>query len=114
MNAYPSVETADALEAIELFAERGWTDGLPVIPPTEEAVAEFLAVAGLDPDEVALSIPTTHRRVTVRLAAINAVMAGRLPGYFPVILAALRGWADDRWGSGDPATFYASNASTGG
>jgi hypothetical protein len=114
MSAYPSVETADALEAIELFVERGWTDGLPVIPPTEEAVARFLDVAGLDPDEVVLSIPTTHRRVTVRLAAINAVMAGCLPAYFPVILAALRGWADDRWGSGDPATFYASNTSTGG
>src|SRR5262249_60541224 len=60
------------------------TGGLPVIPPTEAAVAEFLEVAGLDPDQVVLNIPRRHRRVTVRLAAINAVMAGCLPGYFPI------------------------------
>jgi hypothetical protein len=112
--AHPSVETADALEAIELFTERGWTDGLPIIPPTEERVTEFLELAGRDPEEVILHIPMTHRRVTVALAAINAVMAGCLPSYFPVVLAAVQGWADERWGSGDPATFYASNASTGG
>ncbi len=114
MLAHRSVETSDALEAIELFAERGWTDGLPIIPPTEERVAEFLRVAGRDPEEVVLHIPMTHRRVTVGLAAINAVMAGCLPNYFPLILAAIRGWADERWGSGDPAFFFASNASTGG
>src|SRR5262249_57131960 len=60
------------------------TGGLPVIPPTEAAVAEFLEGAGLDPDQVVLNIPRRHRRVTVRLAAINAGMAGCLPRYFPL------------------------------
>src|SRR4051812_42555208 len=94
--ATDQIETTDAFSAIELFQERGWTDGLPVIPPTEDRVEEFLAVAGLPADTVLLEIPMTHREVTVRLAAINAVMAGCLPEYFPVILAAIKGWADPR------------------
>lgn len=111
---YSSVETESPLEAIELYFDRGWTDGLPIVPPTEEAVEAVLSVAGADPENVVLEIPTTHRRVTLRLAAINAVMAGCRPEYFPVILAALRGWSDDRWGSGDRSSFFASNTSTGG
>jgi hypothetical protein len=112
--ATDQIETTDAFSAIELFQERGWTDGLPVIPPTEERVEEFLAVAGVPANTVLLEIPMTHREVTVRLAAINAVMAGCLPEYFPVILAAIKGWADPRWGSGDPELFYISSTSTGG
>jgi hypothetical protein len=111
--AFPSVVTADALEAIELFTERGWTDGLPVVPPTDERVRDFLDLAGRDPHEVLLEVAENRRRVTVGLAAINAVMAGCLPSYFPVILAALEGWADERWGMGDRTYFYMSNASTG-
>jgi len=108
------LEAADAFAAIELFQERGWTDGLPIVPPTEERVEEFLAVAGLDPEEVLLELAMTHRRVTVRLAAVNAVMAGCLPEYFPVIIAAVKGWSDPRWGSGDDEFFYISGNSTGG
>ena len=46
------VEVADAFEAMELYFERGWSDGLPVVPPTAEAVERFLAAAGLVPDRV--------------------------------------------------------------
>jgi hypothetical protein len=110
----PLVTTADPFAAMELFAEKGWTDGLPIVPPTEERVREFLEFAGREPDEVVLRVPENLREVTVGLAAINAVMAGCFPACFPVILAALEGWADERWGIGDRTWFYISNASTGG
>jgi hypothetical protein len=108
------LEAPDAFAAIDMFQERGWTDGLPVIPPTEDRVEEFLAQTGMGPEEVLLELPMTQRRVTVRLAAINAVMAGCLPEYFPVILTTVRNWSDPRWGSGDPEFFYISGNSTGG
>jgi hypothetical protein len=108
------LETTDAFAAIELFHERRWTDGLPIIPPTQERVDEFLATAGRDPHDVLLELPMTHREVTVRLAAINAVMAGCLPEYFPVIVATVTAWGDPRWGSGDNEFFFITNASTGG
>lgn len=98
----------------ELFAERGWTDGLPVTAPTADRVDAMLAAAGRDPDEVLLAVEENRRDVTVRLVAVNAVLAGCAPDHFPVVVAAVRGWADPRWGAGDRTFFYMSNASTGG
>lgn len=98
----------------EIFAERGWTDGLPVTLPTVERVDACLAAVGLEPDEVLLSVEENRRDVTVRLAAVNAVLAGCAPAEFAVVVAAIRGWADRRWGAGDRTFFYMSNASTGG
>ena len=66
----------------------GWTDGLPVVPVTESYLAEFLATTGRDPDEVLIPMPHLNKNLTVRLAAINAALAGCLPEYFPVVLAA--------------------------
>lgn len=97
-----------------LFAERGWTDGLPVTVPTAERVEACLAAAGRGPDEVLLSVEENRRDVDVRLAAVNAVLAGCAPAHFPVVVAAIEGWADRRWGAGDRTFFYMSNASTGG
>jgi hypothetical protein len=74
--------------AMEYYAGRGWTDGLPVVPVTQSYLAEFLATTSRDPDEVLLAMPQLNRRCTVRLAAINAGLAGCLPEYFPVVLAA--------------------------
>ncbi|MDR7445247.1 MAG: hypothetical protein QN193_11210 [Armatimonadota bacterium] len=74
---------------IEFCYEQGWTDGLPVVPPTEELVQRFLAQVQRDPDEVVLSQEHLGRSCTVRLAAANAVMAGCRPEHFPVVLAAL-------------------------
>jgi hypothetical protein len=69
---------------------RGFTDGLPVIPPTEDAVLEMLAGAGLDPDEIIAIIPPDDEPLSVAKTAINAVMAGCLPQYFPVVIAAVK------------------------
>ncbi|HEX6196072.1 MAG TPA: hypothetical protein VFZ37_09180 [Jiangellaceae bacterium] len=77
-----------ARDAIEHCYEQGWSDGLPVIPASRPAVDEFLATTDRKPDEVIGRLPQLEREVTVELAAINAVMAGCKPEYFPVVLAA--------------------------
>jgi hypothetical protein len=82
---------ADAGEiraAMEYYAGRDWTDGLPVVPVTESYLAGFLAQTSRDPDDVLLAMPHLNRACTVRLAAINAALAGCRPEYFPVVLAA--------------------------
>ena len=84
----PLADAGEVLRAMEYYAERGWTDGLPVVPVTESYLAEFLAQTDRDPAEVVLSMPHLNRHCTVRLAAINAAMAGCRPEYFPVVLAA--------------------------
>jgi hypothetical protein len=75
----------------QLFLENHWTDTLPIILPTEERVAEMLAHTRHQPDEVVGRMqPTAHRGLweyTVEKVAVNAVMAGARPEYFPVILA---------------------------
>jgi hypothetical protein len=84
----PTVDATEIRQAIEYYLDQGWTDGLPVVPATESYVREFLDRTGRDPDEVVLSMPHLNRDCTVRLAAINAALAGCLPEYFPVVLAA--------------------------
>jgi hypothetical protein len=74
--------------AVEHVYAQGWTDGLPVVPCDAEALEAVLARVDRDPGEVLLGMPQLGRAVTVRLAAINAVMAGCLPEYFPVVVAA--------------------------
>ena len=82
------VDAAEVRRAMEYYYERGWTDGLPVIPVTESYLAEFMATTSRDPDEVLIPMPHLNKNLTVRLAAINAALAGCLPEYFPVVLAA--------------------------
>jgi hypothetical protein len=84
----PLVDAAAIREAMEYYHDRQWTDGLPVVPVTGSLLAEFLAQTSRDPEEVLLSMPHLNRHCTVRLAAINAAMAGCRPEYFPVVLAA--------------------------
>jgi hypothetical protein len=86
----PNHEYADADELIEDYYERGWTDGLPVVPPTPEKVERVLEAAGLDGDDVLGHVPTREVTVTAEHAAINAVMAGCRPEYGPVVMAAVR------------------------
>ncbi|MCR4393022.1 MAG: hypothetical protein NUV31_01475 [Dehalococcoidales bacterium] len=74
-----------------LFLENGWTDGLPIILPTEERVAEMLTGTDHDPNEIVgmMSVTTHEERLqyTVEKVAVIAVMAGARPEHFPVILA---------------------------
>jgi hypothetical protein len=78
-----------ARELIEYCYTRGWTDGLPVVPPIQEFVDEFLAQTSRDPDEVLMVQSHLDRACTVRLAAVNAIMAGCKPEYFPTVLAVM-------------------------
>ncbi|MCO7193911.1 hypothetical protein [Pseudonocardia sp. McavD-2-B] len=79
-----------AAAAVEHCFEQGWTDGLPVVPASRALVDRFLATTDLAPETEIGRLPQLDRAVTVELAAINAVMAGCRPEYFPVVLAA---WA---------------------
>ena len=83
-----TVQWDSALEAIERCYELGWTDGLPVVPPTEQRVEEFIERSGLPSGEVVGELPERRREITVGKVAANAVMAGCLPEYMPVVLAA--------------------------
>jgi len=87
LNAREAAFGARAL--IEHCYDQGWTDGLPVVPPIQEFVDEFLAQTARDPDEVLMVQEHLDRTCTVRHAAVNAVMAGCKPEYFPVLLGAI-------------------------
>ena len=84
------IEAADALAAIEYLYEQGMTDGLPVIPATPDRVEAFLDYARLDPGEVIGEVRERARIVTAEKLAMNAVMAGCLPEYMPVLVAAVK------------------------
>jgi hypothetical protein len=98
----------DEARAIELCFDKGWTDGLPVVPPTEARVRAMLDAAGLAADREVTFITNRQVAVTAEKIAINAVMAGCKPEYMPVVVAAVEGLGDPRWGYHGPAT------STGG
>ena len=89
-----ALDAEDFFQAVELYYDRGWTDGLPVMPPTEKRVRAFLDAAALEPDQVLGEIPERDRVLTAELLAINAVMAGCLPGYMPVLVAAVEAITD--------------------
>ena len=78
----------------ELCFERGWTDGLPVVPPTPERVERMLAGCARDRDEELGLVPPALAPLSVEKAAINAVMAGCRPEYMPVVLTALEAALD--------------------
>src|SRR5262249_34697580 len=82
----PDDPMADFFSAAE--ANR-WTDGLPVVAPTPDRVARFLATVDRDPDEVVAVMPPRQVPATIRGIAANAVMAGCKPEYFPLIVAAV-------------------------
>jgi hypothetical protein len=87
------LEVEDSPDAVlEAFVERGWCDGLPIVPPTEERVRIMLADA--DRTRSLGPMPPLWREATLELLAINAVMAGCRPEYFPVIVAAVEAMLD--------------------
>ena len=91
----PQIEISDDFEAVQrLYVDRGWSDGLPVAPPTPQRVEAMLAATNLDSDHVVAEIPPIWGAATVEKLAINAVMAGCLPEYLPVLIAAVEAIAD--------------------
>jgi len=76
-------------DPIEACFDRGWTDGLPVVPPTDARILRMLQGTRRKPDEVIGRVPPDLMPITVEKVAINAVMAGCRPEYMPVLLAAL-------------------------
>ncbi|HUF80613.1 MAG TPA: hypothetical protein VMN03_05710 [Burkholderiales bacterium] len=83
------IEYADADDPVELCYSRGWTDGLPVTPPTDERVIAMLKGTTRRPGEVIGRIPPFLAECTIEKAAVNAVLAGCKPEYLPVLLAAI-------------------------
>ncbi|HJN53136.1 MAG: hypothetical protein QGI68_06510 [Pseudomonadales bacterium] len=98
----------DLLAAIDYCYEQGWTDGLPVVPPEASRVDSMLSLEGRPPETVLASHPATGLDCTIHAAAVNAVMAGCLPEYFPIIVAAFEAMNEQ------PFNFHGSTASTGG
>src|SRR6266576_5122180 len=84
----------DEDEQEAMFA-RGWSDGLPLVPPTEERVLRMLDGTSRDPQEVLGLVPPALNAATVEKIAVNAVMAGCKPEYLPVVLAAVEAVLDE-------------------
>lgn len=89
--------SASPREMQDFFEAQGWTDGLPIVPPTPDLVAAMVEGGGLPPDATVASIAPSQVVATVEKVAINAVMAGCRPEYMPVVLAALRALAQPAW-----------------
>src|ERR1700752_15779 len=80
----------DPSELIEAYYAQGWTDGLPVVPPSDASIEAMLAAGGFRGNEVIGEIVGRNTEVVADKVAINAVMAGCRPEYLPVVVAALR------------------------
>jgi hypothetical protein len=91
------VEFAALEDEFEAMFDRGWSDGLPIIPPTEARVARMLAGTTRESSEVVAIVPPALAECTVEKVAINAVMAGCKPEYLPVVLAAVAAACTDQF-----------------
>ena len=97
-NGLERVSVPDDFEAIyERFCDQQWTDGLPIVPPTEERFARMLAYSDLDPSCSLGPMPPRWGQATIAKLAVNAVMAGCKPEYFPVVVTAVRAILDQRF-----------------
>ena len=95
-------------EAQEYYLENGLTDGLPIVPPTADRVQAMLDAAGLAPDAVISTEATRQKSFTAEKVAVNAVMAGCKPEYFPAVVAAVEAAGEREF------NFHASSTSTNG
>jgi hypothetical protein len=103
------VELAELEDETEAMFDRGWTDGLPVVPPTEARVLRMLSGTSRPPDEVVAVVPPDLVDGTVEKVAVNAVLAGCKPEYLPVVLAAVEAACTEEFnGHGLLATTYFS------
>ena len=103
------VDLGELEDEHEALFERGWTDGLPVVPPTEARVLRMLEGTTRDPQDVVAVVPPDLAECTVEKVAVNAVMAGCRPEYLPVVLAAVEAACTDEFNAhGLLATTYFS------
>jgi hypothetical protein len=120
MNSGQSADALDPLAAqtaIEYCYAQGWSDGLPLVPPTETVVNECIARGGRDPALILSAADHLGRSCSVWQAAVNAVMAGCLPEYFPVVLTAIDalfgdpqvGWPAEMVSTSGPAPMVVVN-----
>jgi hypothetical protein len=86
--------SGDATEINQFYYRRGWGDGLPLVPPTEEAITEMLTGTDLPRDYLVGEIYPRNGKATVERIAINAVMAGALPTHLPVLIAMVQAAID--------------------
>ena len=91
------IELADLDDEMEVLFDRGFTDGLPVVPPTEERVLRMLEGTTRAADEIVAVVPPDLVEVTVEKVAINAVMAGCKPEYLPWVIAAVEAVCTDEF-----------------
>jgi len=101
-------DCGDISDVQELYHSNGWTDGLPIVPPTSAAVEACLEWAAMAPDQLIGIEPVRERRITAEKLAINSVMAGCLPAHFPVVVAAWTAMLQDEF------LLHGATASTGG
>jgi hypothetical protein len=101
-------EVEDDFEANELFQRNGWTDGLPIVAPTPERVARFLEAVRLTADDEVGTESVRQRRISAGKVAVNAVMAGCLPTYMPVVVATVQALCAPEY------SLHGASSSTGG
>src|SRR5436309_9484347 len=87
----------DDVDLVEVYFERGWTDGLPVVPPTPDKINAVVEVLGGDPEFVECKVAPRSGTLTREVLAINMVMAGCTPEYAPVVRACLLALTDYRF-----------------
>src|SRR5262249_9496836 len=104
------VEVAGEVDPIEFCYAQGWTDGLPVVPPTEARIAAFLARSGRAPDEVVGLNAVRRRTITAEKVAINAGMAGWWREYARVVMAAVEAMTAGPFYLHGPAASLAGSA----
>ncbi|MGH9285679.1 MAG: hypothetical protein ACRD0M_08390, partial [Acidimicrobiales bacterium] len=97
-------------DAIEFCFQQGWSDGLPVVPPTEPKVRAMLEAAGLDPKHQVAYVEHRAVSITAEKVAVNAVMAGCKPEYMPVVVAAVEAIGEPAWSYHGPGTSTAGAA----
>ena len=91
------VQIAELEDEMEAMFARGWTDGLPVVPPTEARVLRMLEGTTRRPDDVVAIVPPDLVECTIEKVAVNAVLAGCLPQHLPVVIAALEAACTDEF-----------------
>jgi hypothetical protein len=91
------IEVASADDVAEFMFDQGFSDGLPLVPPTPERVMRMLSATRRDPQDVIAQMPPNMGDATIEKVAINAVMAGCKPEYLPVVIAAIEAICTDEF-----------------